>query len=83
MRQFKGSNAYGGGFSSAAGGNQEANVPPVKLPRTGIEQVFTGERPRFIETHREFERIAAVNVSRCVHFGCGGSSYSRGWPPSL
>ena len=36
---------------------------PVKLPRTGIDQVFSGERPRFIEAHREFERIASVNVS--------------------
>lgn len=33
----------------------------MKLPRTGIEQVFCAERPRFIETHREFERIASVN----------------------
>lgn len=33
----------------------------VKLPRTGIEQVFSGDRPRFIEAHREFERIASVN----------------------
>ena len=43
--------------------------PPVKLPRTGIEQVFTAERPRFIETHREFERIASVNVSTELAFG--------------
>ena len=35
----------------------------VKLPRTGIEQVFCGDRPRFIDAHREFERIANVNVS--------------------
>lgn len=36
-------------------------IPSVKLPRTGIEQVFCGDRPRFIEAHREFERIASVN----------------------
>lgn len=39
-------------------------IPSVKLPRTGIEQVFCGDRPRFIEAHREFERIASVNVSQ-------------------
>ena len=38
-------------------------MPQIKLPRTGIEQVFIGERPRFIEAHREFERVANVNVS--------------------
>lgn len=35
----------------------------VKLPRTGTEQPYLRDRPRFIETHREFERIANVNVS--------------------
>jgi hypothetical protein len=35
----------------------------IKLPRTGIEQPFMKEIPRFIDTHREFERIAVVNVS--------------------
>ena len=60
MRQFKGNNAYGSGGAAAGEGQM---VPPVKLPRTGIEQVFCGDRPRFIETHREFERIASVNVS--------------------
>ena len=39
-------------------------VPPVKLARTGIEQVFCSERPRFIDNHREFERVATVNVSK-------------------
>ena len=41
----------------------DQQVPQIKLPRTGIDQVFIGERPRFIEAHREFERIANVNVS--------------------
>lgn len=36
-------------------------ISPVKLPRTGIEQVFLADRPRFIENHREYERIAPVN----------------------
>jgi len=40
----------------------------VKLPRTGIEQVFSCERPRFIDAHREFERIASVNVSSLPEF---------------
>jgi len=35
----------------------------VKLARTGTEQIYMRDRPRFIETHREFERIANVNVS--------------------
>jgi hypothetical protein len=35
----------------------------LKLPRTGIEQPFMKEIPHFIEAHREFERIAVVNVS--------------------
>jgi hypothetical protein len=35
----------------------------VKLPRTGIEQPYMRDIPRFIDTHREFERIAVVNVS--------------------
>ena len=39
-------------------------VPPIKLARTGIEQVFCSDRPRFIDNHREFERVATVNVSK-------------------
>lgn len=39
------------------------NKAQIKLPRTGIEQPFMKEIPRFIDTHREFERIAVVNVS--------------------
>jgi hypothetical protein len=56
MRQFEGG-------AAAAGEAPSINAPQVKLPRTGIDQIYTAERPRFIETHREFERIAAVNVS--------------------
>ena len=63
MRQFKGGNGYANNNGAAAGDAPQVMTPPIKLPRTGIEQVYTAERPRFIETHREFERIAAVNVS--------------------
>ena len=65
MRQFKGGNAYNNNNNNAAAAGEAPQVmaPPVKLPRTGIEQVYTADRPRFIETHREFERIASVNVS--------------------
>ena len=53
-------------------------IPPVKLPRTGIEQVYTAERPRFIEAHREFERVASVNVSQAlVHFRGEPSNFNR------
>ena len=48
-------------FKAANGGVSQ--VAAVKLPRTGIEQVFCSERPKFIEAHREFERVATVNVS--------------------
>ena len=60
MRSFK------GGYSNGAANGEQPQViqPPVKLPRTGIEQVFCADRPRFIETHREFERVAPVNVSQ-------------------
>lgn len=62
MRQFKGgSNNYNGGAAATADGSNLQST--IKLPRTGIEQVFCGDRPRFIEAHREFERIAPVNVS--------------------
>lgn len=36
----------------------------MKLARTGIEQPYMRDRPRFIEVHREFERVANVNVSK-------------------
>ena len=62
MRSFKGGYAYNGGEAP------QMTAPPVKLPRTGIDQVFSADRPRFIETHREFERVASVNVSQ-VNFG--------------
>lgn len=35
----------------------------VFLPRTGIEQVFARDRPRFNENHKEFEPIHQMNVS--------------------
>lgn len=69
MRQFKGGQNYNNRTGAAANSeNQQVMVPPVKLPRTGIEQVFCGDRPRFIEAHREFERIASVNVSQISLF---------------
>ena len=52
---MKGTNAYNNGL--------EQSIPLIKPPRTGIEQVFLSERPRFIEATREFERLANVNVS--------------------
>lgn len=58
MRQFKGNCPNGNG-----GDGQASLLPNVKLPRTGIEQIFCADRPRFIETHREFERVANPNVS--------------------
>ena len=36
--------------------NGTANMP-LKLPRTGIEQPFLKDRPRFREVCREFEPI--------------------------
>lgn len=33
------------------------------VPRTGIDQPFMIQAPKFIETHKEFERVAVVNVS--------------------
>ena len=42
----------------------------VKLARTGIEQPYMRDRPRFIETHREFERVANVNVSYYLSITC-------------
>ena len=52
---MKGTNAYNNGL--------EQSIPLIKPPRTGIEQVFLSDRPRFIEATREFERLANVNVS--------------------
>ena len=52
---MKGVNAYNN--------TNDQNIPQVKLPRTGIEQVFCSDRPRMIDATREFERLANVNVS--------------------
>jgi hypothetical protein len=38
-------------------------VNHVNLPRTGIEQPFMRDRPKFKETHKEFEATYQVNVS--------------------
>ena len=40
----------------------------MKLARTGIEQPYMRDRPRFIEVHRDFERVANVNVSKLCDF---------------
>ena len=38
------------------------------VPRTGIDQPFMIQAPKFIETTKEFERNATVNVSlKCHH----------------
>ena len=34
------------------------------LPRTGIEQPYMIQPPKFIENHKEFEPIAHMNVSQ-------------------
>jgi len=34
----------------------------MMLPRTGIEQPFMKDRPRFKEDHKEFEPIQEMNV---------------------
>ena len=66
MRQFKSGSTFnnnGAAASSSEATTQQQLAPSVKLPRTGIDQIFSGDRPRFIDTHREFERVASVNVS--------------------
>ena len=73
MRSFKGgasSNAYNNQQDNSA----QQNHSNIKLARTGIEQVFCTERPRFIELHREFERIATVNVSVSISQAHSGAS---------
>lgn len=42
------------------------------VPRTGIDQPFMIQAPKFIETTKEFERNANVNVSlfRQHHLMC-------------
>jgi hypothetical protein len=42
--------------------NQRPLTNNVFLPRTGIEQPFMRDRPRFKETHKEFEPTNQVNV---------------------
>jgi hypothetical protein len=45
------------------------------IPRTGIEQPFMLHAPRFSESHKEFERIATVNVS--ARHNCSQPWYSN------
>jgi len=40
---------------------QKKKNPVIKLPRTGIDQPFLKDRPRFKETCREFEPIHQFN----------------------
>ena len=47
--------------------NGTANLP-VKLPRTGIDQPFIKERPRFREVCREFEPIHQFNTTMCDEY---------------
>ena len=47
--------------------NGTANLP-VKLPRTGIDQPFLKERPRFREVCREFEPIHQFNTTMCDEY---------------
>jgi len=46
----------------APGKKTQRPVTNVFLPRTGIEQPFMRDRPRFKETHKEFEPTNHVNV---------------------
>ena len=72
MRSFKNqggaaaTNQAASSSGQANGTNPQNFTPQVKLPRTGIEQAFTADRPRFIDAHREFERVANVNVSNLI-----------------
>ena len=47
--------------------NGTANLP-VKLPRTGIDQPFLKDRPRFREVCREFEPIHQFNNQMCDEY---------------
>lgn len=40
---------------------QKTNIKYI--PRTGIDQPYMLHAPKFIDNHKEFERIATVNVS--------------------
>jgi hypothetical protein len=41
-------------------------LPPVKLPRTGIEQPFLRDRPRFKDVCKDFEPIFKFNPTLCA-----------------
>jgi len=45
-----------------------ANHGPIKLPRTGIEQPFLKDRPRFKDTCKDFEPIHKFNTSMCDEY---------------
>ena len=62
MRQYKGGSHPSSGGPQLQPRSGHAHPPP-KLPKTGIEQPMMKDRPRFIEMHREFERVAPLNVS--------------------
>jgi hypothetical protein len=44
--------------------NNNQLAPGIFLPRTGIEQPFMRDRPRFKETHKEFEPTHTMNVRK-------------------
>lgn len=53
-------------MNGKAGGQ---HPPPVaKLPRTGIEQPFLSDRPRFKDLCKDFEPIHQFNTSMCDEF---------------
>ena len=41
-------------------------LPPIKPPRTGIEQPFLRDRPRFKDLCKDFEPIFRFNPSLCA-----------------
>mmetsp|Transcript_13579 Transcript_13579/g.23117 ORF Transcript_13579/g.23117 Transcript_13579/m.23117 type:complete len:131 (+) Transcript_13579:329-721(+) len=43
-------------------------MQPIKLPRTGIEQPFLKDRPRFKEFCRDFEPISKFNTQLCEEY---------------
>ena len=48
--------------------NSRINNSNIFLPRTGIEQPFMKDRPRFKETHKDFEPICNTNNSMSDEF---------------
>ena len=48
--------------------NKKGKVLPVRLPKTGIEQPFLRDRPRFKDTCKDFEPIHKFSTALCEEF---------------